>query len=212
MFESLTQRLSHAVQRMSGRGRITEENIRDVAREIRRALLEADVALPVVKGLIYRVQRRALGTEVAKSVNPGQAFVKIVHDELIEVLGGSETGIEPRGRPTTIMLVGLQGTGKTTTAAKLARFLAHSSDEVLLASTDVYRPAARTRSRAAGPYRGTDSAQSLAHLGYGGAASCGRCHDVGGQSITLSAQAGGNALCRRRDGGARRFELGPRFS
>ena len=91
MFESLTQRLSHAVQRMSGRGRITEENIRDVAREIRRALLEADVALPVVKGFIDRVQRRALGTEVAKSVNPGQAFVKIVHDELIEVLGGSET-------------------------------------------------------------------------------------------------------------------------
>ena len=155
MFESLTQRLSHAVQRMSGRGRITEENIRDVAREIRRALLEADVALPVVKGLIYRVQRRALGTEVAKSVNPGQAFVKIVHDELIEVLGGSETGIEPRGRPTTIMLVGLQGTGKTTTAAKLARFLAHSSDEVLLASTDVYRPAARTQLRTLADELGT---------------------------------------------------------
>jgi len=147
MFESLTQRLSHAVQRMSGRGRITEENIRDVAREIRMALLEADVALPVVKAFIDRVRRRALGKEVAKSVNPGQAFVKIVHDELIEVLGGSDTGIEPRGRPTTIMLVGLQGTGKTTTAAKLARFLARPSDEVLLASTDVYRPAARTQLR-----------------------------------------------------------------
>jgi len=147
MFQSLTQRLSQAVDRVRGRGRITEANVRDVAREIRMALLEADVALPVVKALIERVRHRALGEEVAKSLNPGQAFVKIVHDELVEVLGGSETRIEPRGRPTTVMLVGLQGTGKTTTAAKLARFLTGSAGEVLLASTDVYRPAAREQLR-----------------------------------------------------------------
>lgn len=143
----MTQRLSQAVQRMTGRGRITEENVRDVAREIRMALLEADVALPVVKALIERVRQRALGEEVAKSLNPGQAFVKIVHDELVQVLGGADAGIEPRGRPTTVMLVGLQGTGKTTTAAKLARFLTGSADDVLLASTDVYRPAARDQLR-----------------------------------------------------------------
>jgi len=147
MFQSLTQRLSQAVQRMRGRGRITEENVRDVAREIRMALLEADVALPVVKALIERVRQRALGEEVAKSLNPGQAFVKIVHDELVAVLGGSEVGLQPRGRPTTVMLVGLQGTGKTTTAAKLARFVGGSVGEVLLASTDVYRPAAREQLR-----------------------------------------------------------------
>ena len=147
MFENLTQRMSQAVQRMRGRGRITEANIRDVSREIRMALLEADVALPVVKALIARVRARALGEEVAKSLNPGQTFVKIVHDELVAVLGGSDAAIEVRGQPTTLMLVGLQGSGKTTTAAKLARRLAGSPGEVLLASTDVYRPAAREQLR-----------------------------------------------------------------
>ncbi len=147
MFQSLTGRLSQAVQRMRGRGRITEENVRAVAREIRMALLEADVALPVVKALIERVRTRALGEEVAKSLDPGQAFVKIVHDELVEVLGGTDAGIESRGRPTTVMLVGLQGAGKTTTAAKLARFLAASASDVLMVSTDVYRPGAREQLR-----------------------------------------------------------------
>ena len=147
MFENLTQRMSQAVQRLRGRGRITEANIRDVSREIRMALLEADVALPVVKALIARVRARALGEEVAKSLNPGQTFVKIVHDELVAVLGGSDVAIEGRGRLTTLMLVGLQGSGKTTTAAKLARRLAGSPGEVLLASTDVYRPAARDQLR-----------------------------------------------------------------
>lgn len=144
MFQTLSKRLGQAVQKMSGRGRITEDNVREVSREIRMALLEADVALGVVKALIERVRDRALGEEVAKSLNPGQAFTKIVHDELVHALGGSDEAIQPQGRPTVVMLVGLQGAGKTTTAAKLARFLGKAApNEVLMASTDVYRPAAR---------------------------------------------------------------------
>src|SRR5690349_2674869 len=144
MFDQLTARLTEAIQRVTGRGRITEENVRDTMRTIRMALLEADVALPVAKALVDRVRDRALGEEVARSLNPGQAFVKIVHDELIAVLGGDASPLNPRGSPAVLMLVGLQGAGKTTTAAKLARHLTTTrGGAVLLASTDVYRPAAR---------------------------------------------------------------------
>jgi signal recognition particle subunit SRP54 len=144
MFDQLTARLGEAIQRVTGRGRITEENVRDTVRTIRMALLEADVALPVAKALVDRVRDRALGEEVARSLNPGQAFVKIVHDELITVLGGDAVALAPHGRPAVIMLVGLQGAGKTTTAGKLARHLsADLGGAVLLVSTDVYRPAAR---------------------------------------------------------------------
>ncbi|HEY8518500.1 MAG TPA: signal recognition particle receptor subunit alpha, partial [Gammaproteobacteria bacterium] len=142
MFDQLTRRLTEAVQRVTGRGRITEENIGETVREIRMALLEADVALPVAKGLVDRVRARALGEEVARSLNPGQAFVKIVHDEIEAVLG-APSPISQKGRPTVILLVGLQGAGKTTSAGKLARYLAKQPSEVLLVSTDVYRPAAR---------------------------------------------------------------------
>jgi signal recognition particle subunit SRP54 len=129
---------------VTGRGRITEDNVRDTVRTIRMALLEADVALPVAKALVDRVRDRALGEEVARSLNPGQAFVKIVHDELIAVLGGDSSPLNPHGHPAVVMLVGLQGAGKTTTAAKLARHLTTTrGGAVLLASTDVYRPAAR---------------------------------------------------------------------
>jgi signal recognition particle subunit SRP54 len=146
MFDQLTARLTEALQRVTGRGRITEENVRDTVRTIRMALLEADVALPVAKTLVDRVRDRALGEEVARSLNPGQAFVKIVHDELVTVLGGSSAPIASHGRPVVIMLVGLQGAGKTTTAAKLARRLAEDQGgAVMLASTDVYRPAARAQ-------------------------------------------------------------------
>ena len=117
--------------------------MRDAVRTIRMALLEADVALPVAKTLVDRVRDRALGEEVARSLNPGQAFVKIVHDELIAVLGGDAGPLQPQGHPAVVMLVGLQGAGKTTTAAKLARHPATRGGAVLLASTDVYRPAAR---------------------------------------------------------------------
>ena len=144
MFANLTQRLTQAVNQLTGRGRITEDNIRDTVRQIRMALLEADVALPVAKAFVDRVRERALGDEVAKSLNPGQLFVKIVHDELVAVLGGDAAPIVPKGRPTVVLLAGLQGAGKTTTAGKLARLLSKAEPEsVLLASTDVYRPAAR---------------------------------------------------------------------
>src|SRR5688572_3676389 len=146
MFDQLTARFTEAIQRVTGRGRITDENVRETVRTIRMALLEADVALPVAKALVDRVRDRALGEEVTRSLNPGQAFVKIVHDELVSVLGGDLSPIAPHGRPAVIMLVGLQGAGKTTTAAKLAkRLMADHGGAVLLASTDVYRPAARAQ-------------------------------------------------------------------
>ncbi|HZF28974.1 MAG TPA: signal recognition particle protein [Gammaproteobacteria bacterium] len=144
MFEQLTARLGEALQRVTGRGRITEDNVRETVRAIRVALLEADVALPVAKALVERVRERALGEEVARTLNPGQAFVKIVHDELVRVLGGDPSPLAPHGHPAVIMLVGLQGAGKTTTAGKLAKHLtARLGGAALLASTDVYRPAAR---------------------------------------------------------------------
>jgi signal recognition particle subunit SRP54 len=144
MFDTLTERLTDAIQRVTGRGRITEDNVRDTVRQIRMALLEADVALPVVKSLVERVRERALGAEVARSLNPGQTFVKIVHDELVIALGRAQSPIDGRGRPAVLLLVGLQGAGKTTTAGKLARQLKKDGDgEALLVSTDVYRPAAR---------------------------------------------------------------------
>ena len=118
--------------------------MRETVRTIRMALLEADVALPVAKALVERVRDRALGEEVARSLNPGQAFVKIVNDELVAVLGGAAAPLSPHGRPAVLMLVGLQGAGKTTTAGKLARYLSTElGGAVLLVSTDVYRPAAR---------------------------------------------------------------------
>jgi signal recognition particle subunit SRP54 len=142
MFQSLTERLGRTVRKLTGRGRISEDNVRDTVRQIRMALLEADVALPVAKAVVERVLERALGAEVAESLDPGQAFIKIVNDELIRVLGGDAAELRRSARPTIIVLVGLQGAGKTTTAAKLASRLT-ASGRVLLVSTDVQRPAAR---------------------------------------------------------------------
>ncbi|MCU0759308.1 MAG: signal recognition particle protein [Steroidobacteraceae bacterium] len=144
MFDSLTQRLSRTVQDLRGRGRITEENIGDTLREVRMALLEADVALPVVRGFIESVKQKALGAEVATSLTPGQVFVSIIHRELVELMGGARAGFELRAQPPyVVLLAGLQGAGKTTTAAKLARWLVESQRKrVLLVSTDVRRPAA----------------------------------------------------------------------
>jgi signal recognition particle subunit SRP54 len=144
MFQSLSDRLTKVVGKLTGRGRITEDNVRTTVRQIRMALLEADVALPVAKALVDRVLERALGEEVAASLNPGQVFVKIVNDELVTVLGGNVSPLAARGRPGVVLLVGLQGAGKTTTAAKIAEFLGkRDKDRVCLVSTDVYRPAAR---------------------------------------------------------------------
>ncbi|HUY83882.1 MAG TPA: signal recognition particle protein [Steroidobacteraceae bacterium] len=144
MFDQLTDRLSTALRSLSGRGRLTDENITDTVRQVRLALLEADVALPVVKSFTDAVRARAVGAEVAKSLTPGQAFIKIVHEELVRLMGPTSTGLDLRAqRPVVVMLAGLQGAGKTTSAAKLARRLIEKDrKKVLLASTDVYRPAA----------------------------------------------------------------------
>ena len=144
MFEKLTQRLGAALDTLRGRGRITEENIADALRQVRMALLEADVALPVVKTFIEAVKARAVGAEVSRSLTPGQAFIKIIHAELVSVMGGASAGLNLRvPPPLVVLLAGLQGAGKTTTAAKLAVWLkAQNKKRVLLASVDVYRPAA----------------------------------------------------------------------
>ena len=144
MFDKLTERLSRAVQLMRGRGRVTEENVAETLREVRVALLEADVALPVVKTFIDRVKERALGAEVATSLTPGQAFIGILHRELVTLLGEAQAGFALNVQPPQIVLLaGLQGAGKTTTAGKLARWLQERERRrALLVSTDVRRPAA----------------------------------------------------------------------
>ena len=144
MFESLSDRLSRATAALKGRGRLTEDNIRDTLRQVRMALLEADVALPVIKGFIDQVRSRAVGSEVLKSLSPGQALVKIIHDELIQTLGEVNASLDLATQPpAVVMLAGLQGAGKTTTAAKLARWLQQREGKsVLLASVDIHRPAA----------------------------------------------------------------------
>jgi len=144
MFENLTGRLSDAAKQLSGKGRLTESNIRDTLRQVRLALLEADVALPVVKAFIERVKERALGEEVGKSLTPGQQFVKIIHGELVQILGADAAPLDLRAQPpVVILLAGLQGAGKTTTAAKLARrLIERDRKKVMLVSVDIHRPAA----------------------------------------------------------------------
>ena len=144
MFENLTARLARTVESLRGRGRITEENVGEALREVRLALLEADVALPVIKTFIEGVKSKALGAEVATSLSPGQVFISILHRELVELMGGAREGFNLRAQPPiVVLLAGLQGAGKTTTAAKLARWLIERERKrVLLVSTDVRRPAA----------------------------------------------------------------------
>ena len=144
MFDNLTDRLSGTFRKLTGKANLTEANIQDALREVRRALLEADVALSVVKDFIDRVSQRAVGQEVSKSLTPGQAFIKIVQAELESIMGSANAELDLKATPPAIVLMaGLQGAGKTTTAAKLARWL--KSDEkksVMVVSADVYRPAA----------------------------------------------------------------------
>ena len=143
MFESLGERLQNAIKKIKGYGKITEENISDVTREIRLALLEADVNYKVVKEFIDNVKTKALGEEVAKSLNPGEVFVKILKDELVDLLGGNKEDLKIDGNPTVLMLVGLQGSGKTTTIGKLANLLRKKyKKKPLLVACDIYRPAA----------------------------------------------------------------------
>ncbi len=144
MFENLSDRLSHTVKKLRGQARITEENVKDAMREVRMALLEADVALPVVKSFVERVKERAVGSEVLNSLSPGQALVKIVQDELVEVMGQANESLDLNAQPPAVILMaGLQGAGKTTTAAKLALLLKdREKKSVAMVSCDVYRPAA----------------------------------------------------------------------
>lgn len=144
MFDNLQERLSATLKKIAGQSRLTEDNIRDTLREVRMSLLEADVALPVVKQFIDRVRERAVGQEVSSSLSPGQQFLKIVQAELTEVIGGESQGLNLAARPPVVVLMaGLQGVGKTTTTAKLARHLRErEKKKVLVVSADVYRPAA----------------------------------------------------------------------
>ena len=143
MFENLSDRLQDVVHKIKGYGKITEENISEMMREIRLSLLEAEVNYKVVKEFTNNVKEKALGEEVNKSLNPGELFVKIVKDELTELLGGENTPLNISGNPATLMLVGLQGSGKTTTIGKLANYLRkNNKKKPLLVACDVYRPAA----------------------------------------------------------------------
>ena len=143
MFENLGDRLQGAINKIKGYGKITEENINDVTREIRLALLEADVNYKVVKEFIAKVKEKALGEEVAKSLKPGEMFVKILKDELVELLGGEKKDLNLEGNPAVLMLVGLQGTGKTTMIGKLGLLLRKKyNKKPLLVACDIYRPAA----------------------------------------------------------------------
>ena len=144
MFENLTERLSKTLNTLRGQGRLSEANIKDSLREVRMALLEADVALPVVKEFIEAVREKALGQDVISSLSPGQALIKVVNDELVAIMGDQHDGIDLNSKPPVIVLMaGLQGAGKTTTVAKLARRLIEvDRKSVLVASTDIYRPAA----------------------------------------------------------------------
>lgn len=144
MFANLTERLTSTLRSVTGQAKLTEDNIKDTLREVRMALLEADVALPVVKAFVGAVKDRAVGQEVAKSLSPGQVFVKIVNEELVKVMGEANAKLNLASQPpAVVMMAGLQGAGKTTSVAKLARFLRErEKKKVLVVSADIYRPAA----------------------------------------------------------------------
>ncbi|CAM2823995.1 signal recognition particle protein [Legionella worsleiensis] len=144
MFDNLTERLTRTFKNLRGQGRLTEENIQQALREVRLSLIEADVALPVIKEFIEQVKEKALGQEVMASLNPDQAFIKTVHDELIHIMGDERAELDFKTQPPAVFLMaGLQGSGKTTSSAKLARYLKDTENKkVMLVSVDVYRPAA----------------------------------------------------------------------
>jgi len=144
MFENLSDRLTHTIKKIKGQARLTEDNIKEAMREVRMALLEADVALPVVKTFVEKVKERAIGQEVQGSLSPGQALVKVVNDELVDIMGQENESLDLKSQPPAVILMaGLQGAGKTTTAGKLAKLLKEREKKtVAMVSCDVYRPAA----------------------------------------------------------------------
>ena len=150
MFESLSDKLQDIIAKTSGQSELTQENMQDALREIRRALLEADVNLRVVKSFISSIKDRAEGEDVVRGVNPSQQLVKIVHDELVNLLGKDVSPLDFSGSPNLIMMLGLQGSGKTTSSAKLAIKLKKEGRNPLLVACDVYRPAAITQLKALG--------------------------------------------------------------
>jgi signal recognition particle subunit SRP54 len=142
MFDSLSSKLQNAFRNLRGLGKISEANVADALREVRLALLEADVNFKVARDFIERVRVQSIGQEVVQSIQPGQQIIKIIHDELVELLGAENAGIELSGNPSCVLMVGLHGSGKTTTSAKLARLLHKQGRSPLLVAADVYRPAA----------------------------------------------------------------------
>src|SRR2546423_2142830 len=151
MFDALTDKFTNVFRGLSGRGRISEENVREAMREVRTALLEADVNIKVVKDFTDRVVQKAIGSEVIRSLQPGQLMVKIVYDELLELLGPVDTRIYTvQPPPTVIMMCGLQGSGKTTTCGKLAMYLIGKGHHPMLAAADLQRPAAIEQLRTLG--------------------------------------------------------------
>src|SRR2546426_1416167 len=151
MFTALSEQLTGVLNRLTGRGVLSESDVTDALREIRRHLLEADVSFEVTRGFVERVRERAVGALQVKAVSPGQQVVKLVHDEIATLLGGTKAGLDFASvGPTVILLVGLQGSGKTTTAAKLARRLKLEQKAPALVAADVYRPAAAEQLRQLG--------------------------------------------------------------
>ena len=144
MFDNLSDRLSQSLRQITGKARLTDDNIADALRDVRMALLEADVALSVVKDFVDQVRNKAVGQQVIAALNPGEVFIKIVHDELVHIMGDANDALNLATKPPAVILMaGLQGAGKTTTVAKLARLLKErEKKKVAVVSADVYRPAA----------------------------------------------------------------------
>src|ERR1044071_3011571 len=142
MFDSLSGKLQNAFRNLRGLGKISEANVTDSLREVRLALLEADVNFKVARDFIERVKAKSIGAEVVQSIQPGQQIIKIIHDELVDLLGSQNAGLNLNGAPTSILMAGLHGSGQTTPSAKLARLLHKQGRAPLLVAADVYRPAA----------------------------------------------------------------------
>src|SRR6266446_2597696 len=142
MFDSLSSTLQNAFRNLRGLGKISESNVGDALREVRLALLEADVNFQVARDFIERVKAKSLGQEVVQSVQPGQQIIKIIHDELVELLGSANAGLQLSGNPSCLLMVGLHGSGKTTSSGKLGRLLHKQGRTPMLVAADVYRPAA----------------------------------------------------------------------
>ena len=142
MFDSLSQKLQNAFRNLRGLGKISEANAGEALREVRLALLDADVNFKVARDFIEQVKTKALGQQVVQSIQPGQQIIKIIYDELVKLLGSTHAGLGLSGNPSCLLLAGLHGSGKTTTSAKLARWLQKQARQTLLVGADVYRPAA----------------------------------------------------------------------